>query len=382
MAEESGQDKTEEPTAQRLSKAREEGQIARSQELAPAAMMVMATLFFTMMGQYLFNSMGSLFKSQLQFDRKITDKAELLPAIFGSAIVDGFVIVLPLIAIMAVIAALSTTLSGGLIFAPKLALPKFSKLNPLTGLKRMFGTDALIQLGKAVAKFLVVGTILLVSVMNNLNDLTNISQMDLGQAVRVAGTIIVDSCFWLSLGLVLVALVDVPLQRHQLNKKLKMTKQEVKDEMKNSEGNPEVKGQIRRRQREILNNKMMTKVKDADVVITNPTHFAVALSYDPNGEGAPILVAKGDDGLAARIREEATKHGVYLFEAPLLARALYFTTKLDHPIPEALYHAVAQVIAFVFSLNQSYGRGQEVIKPDPKIPDEMKFDANGVLMNS
>ena len=382
MAEESGQDKTEEPTAQRLSKAREEGQIARSQELAPAAMMVMATLFFTMMGQYLFNSMGNLFKSQLQFDRKITDKAELLPAIFGSAIVDGFVIVLPLIAIMAVIAALSTTLAGGFIFSPKLALPNFGKLNPMSGLKRMFGTDALIQLGKSVAKFLVVGAILLVSVMNNLNDLTNISQMDLAQAVKVAGTIIVDSCFWLSLGLVLVALVDVPLQRHQLNEKLKMTKQEVKDEMKNSEGNPEVKGQIRRRQREILNNKMMTKVKDADVVITNPTHFAVALSYDPNGDGAPILVAKGDDGLAARIREEATKHGVYLFEAPLLARALYFTTKLDHPIPEALYHAVAQVIAFVFSLNQSYGRGQEVIKPDPKIPDEMKFDANGVLMTS
>jgi flagellar biosynthetic protein FlhB len=378
MAEESGQDKTEEPTAQRLSKAREEGQIARSQELAPAAMMVIATLFFTMMGQYLFNSMGNLFKSQLQFDRKITDKAELLPAIFGSAIVDGFVIVLPLIAIMAVIAALSTTLAGGFIFSPKLALPNFGKLNPMSGLKRMFGTDALIQLGKSVAKFLVVGAILLVSVMNNLNDLTNISQMDLAQAVKVAGTIIVDSCFWLSLGLVLVALVDVPLQRHQLNEKLKMTKQEVKDEMKNSEGNPEVKGQIRRRQREILNNKM----KDADVVITNPTHFAVALSYDPNGDGAPILVAKGDDGLAARIREEAAKHGVYLFEAPLLARALYFTTKLDHPIPEALYHAVAQVIAFVFSLNQSYGRGQEVIKPDPKIPDEMKFDANGVLMNS
>ena len=382
MAEESGQDKTEEPTAQRLSKAREEGQIARSQELAPAAMMVMATLFFTMMGQYIFNSMGNLFKSQLQFDRKITDKAELLPAIFGSAIVDGFVIVLPLIAIMAVIAALSTTLAGGFIFSPKLALPNFGKLNPMSGLKRMFGTDALIQLGKSVAKFLVVGAILLVSVMNNLNDLTNISQMDLAQAVKVAGTIIVDSCFWLSLGLVLVALVDVPLQRHQLNEKLKMTKQEVKDEMKNSEGNPEVKGQIRRRQREILNNKMMTKVKDADVVITNPTHFAVALSYDPNGDGAPILVAKGEDGLAARIREEASKNGVYLFEAPLLARALYFTTKLDHPIPEALYHAVAQVIAFVFSLNQSYGRGQEVIKPDPKIPDEMKFDANGVLMTS
>ena len=382
MAEESSQEKTEEPTAQRLKKAREDGQIARSQELAPAAMMVIATLFFTMMGQFMFTSMSNLFKSQMQFDRKITDKAELLPAILGQSIVDGFLIVLPLLAILYVIAILSTTLSGGFIFSPKMLAPKFSKLNPLSGLARMFGMDALINLGKAVAKFLVVGAILLVSVMNNLQELTHISQMDLQPAMALAGNIIVDSCFWLSLGLVLVALVDVPIQRHQLNKKLKMTMQEVKDEMKNSEGSPEVKGQIRRRQREILNNKMMGKVKDADVVITNPTHFAVALSYDPMGDGAPLLVAKGEDGLAARIREEAKAHDVYIFEAPLLARALYFTTKLDHPIPEALYHAVAQVIAYVFSLNQSYGRGHDVVKPSPSVPDEMKFDSNGALMNS
>ena len=382
MAEESGQDKTEEPTAQRLKKAREDGQIARSQELAPAAMMVIATLFFSMMGHYLFDSMSNLFKQQLQFDRRITDKAELLPAIFGSSMVDGFLIVLPLMAVLYVIAIFSTTLAGGLLFSPKMIMPKFSKLNPMTGMKRMFGKDALINLAKAVAKFFVVGAILLVSVMNNLEDLTNISQMDLHLALKVAGAIIVDSCLWLSLGLVLVALVDVPLQRHQLNEKLKMTKQEGKDEMKNTEGNPEVKGQIRRRQHEILNNKMMSKVKDADVVITNPTHFAVALSYDPMGDGAPLLVAKGEDGLAARSREEAKEHNVYIFEAPLLARALYFTTKLDHPIPEALYHAVAQVIAYVFSLNQSYGRGQEVVKPSPTVPDDMKFDSNGALMNS
>ncbi len=382
MAEESSQDKTEEPTAQRLKKAREDGQIARSQELAPAAMMVIATLFFSLMGQYIFSRMSELFKHQLQFDRRITDKPELLPAIMGSSIVDGFLIVLPLMAVLYVIAVLSTTMAGGFIYSPKLVLPKFSKLNPMTGLVRMFGKDALINLGKAILKFFVVGAILLVSVMNNLNDLTHISDMDLHVAIRVAGNIIVDSCLWLSLGLVLVALIDVPLQRHQLNEKLKMTKQEVKDEMKNSEGNPEVKGQIRRRQHEILNNKMMSKVKDADVVITNPTHFSVALSYDPMGDGAPILVAKGEDGLAARIREEAKEHNVYIFEAPLLARALYFTTKLDHPIPEALYHAVAQVIAYVFSLNQSYGRGQEVVKPSPTVPDDMKFDANGALMNS
>lgn len=376
------EDRTEEPTAQRLKKAREDGQIARSQELAPAAMMVIATLFFTMMGQYIFNRMSELFKHQLQFDRLVTDKAELLPAIFATSMMDGFLIVLPLLVILYVIAILSTTLAGGFIFSPGLIAPKFSKLNPLNGLKRMFGPDALINLGKAVLKFFVVGAILLVSIMNNLDDLTQISQMDLGAAIQIAGNIIVDSCFWLSLGLVLIALVDVPLQRYQLNKKLKMTKQEVKDEMKNAEGNPEVKGQIRRRQREILNNKMMAKVKDADVVITNPTHFAVALSYDPTGDGAPLLVAKGEDSLAARIREEAKEHGVYLFEAPLLARALYFTTKLDHPIPEALYHAVAQVIAYVFSLNQSYGRGHEVVKPTPSVPDEMKFDENGALMSS
>lgn len=382
MSEESGQDKTEEPTAQRLKKAREDGQIARSQELAPAAMMVIATLFFSMMGHYLFDSMSNLFKHQLQFDRLITDKPELLPSILGASLIEGFLIVLPLMGILYVIAILSTTMAGGLIFSGKMIMPKFSKLSPMTGFARMFGTEALINLAKAVAKFFVVGTILLVSVMNNLNDLTHISDMDLHAAIRVAGTIIVDSCLWLSLGLVLVALVDVPLQRYQLNEKLKMTKQEVKDEMKNSEGNPEVKGQIRRRQHEILNNKMMSKVKDADVVITNPTHFAVALSYDPMGDGAPLLVAKGEDGLAARIREEAKEHNVYIFEAPLLARALYFTTKLDHPIPEALYHAVAQVIAYVFSLNQSYGRGQEVVKPSPTVPDDMKFDSDGALMNS
>jgi flagellar biosynthetic protein FlhB len=226
MSEESGQDKTEEPTAQRLKKAREDGQIARSQELAPAAMMVIATMFFSMMGHQIFNGMSSLFKSQLQFDRRITDKAELLPAIFGNSMVDGFLIVLPLMAILYVIAILSTTLAGGLIFSPQMVMPKFSKLNPMTGLARMFGKDALINLGKALIKFLLVGAILLVSVMNNLEDLTHISQMDLNAAIKVAGTIIVDSCVWLSLGLVLVALVDVPLQRHQLNEKLKMTKQE------------------------------------------------------------------------------------------------------------------------------------------------------------
>jgi len=148
--------------------------------------------------------------------------------------------------------------------------------------------------------------------------------------------------------------------------------------MKDSEGRPEVKQKIKQRQREMANNKMMAKVKDADVVITNPQHFAVALSYDPNGEGAPILLAKGSDELARRIREEAQAHAVELFPAPELARALYFTTQVDEPIPEGLYHAVAQVIAYVFSLNQSYAAGEGLLKPEPVVPENMRFDSNGL----
>jgi len=179
--------------------------------------------------------------------------------------------------------------------------------------------------------------------------------------------------------LVLIALVDVPLQIYQVNKRLKMTKQEIKDEMKDQEGRPEVKAQIRRRQREMANNRMMAKVKDADVVITNPQHFAVALQYDPTSDGAPILLAKGADEVARRIKEEAAAHGIEIFEAPDLARALYFTTKLDAVIPEGLYHAVAQVIAYVFSLNDAYSKSQKYTKPSPKIPDNMLFDENGFL---
>jgi flagellar biosynthetic protein FlhB len=161
---------------------------------------------------------------------------------------------------------------------------------------------------------------------------------------------------------------------------MRMTKQEIKDEMKDMEGRPEVKQQIRQRQREMANNKMIQKVKDADVVITNPEHFAVALSYDPTGDGAPILLAKGSDHMAARIREEALKHDVEMFAAPPLARALYFSTKVDYPVPESLYLAVAQVIAYVFSLADVRPGIEPMAKPNPKVPASMQFDTNGKIV--
>jgi len=378
MAEDSAE-RTEEPTAQRLKKAREEGQVARSVELSTAAILVAATLFFSMSGSYLFHRLGGLFTAQLQFDRKVMDKAELLPAIFFQSVIDGYLLILPVMALLAVVALLSTVMSGGLIFSPKMMLPKFSKLDPLEGFARMFGLKALIELCKTLLKFLVISVILWMSITNNIEDLVSLNRMDLGTAVSHAGSMILDACFWMSMGLVVIAIADVPLQHYQVNKKLKMTRQEVKDEMKNSEGRPEVKATIRRRQREMANNRMMDNVKDADVVITNPQHFAVALSYDPNSDGAPTLVAKGTDDLAKRIRERAKENSVYIFEAPELARALYFTTKLDHPIHEGLYHGVAQVIAYVFSLNQRYAPGEGLVKPTLRIPDNMRYDENGFL---
>jgi len=378
MAEDSAE-RTEEPTAQRLKKAREEGQVARSVELSTAAILVAATLFFSMSGSYLFHRLGGLFTAQLQFDRKVMDKAELLPAIFFQSVIDGYLLILPVMALLAVVALLSTVMSGGLIFSPKMMLPKFSKLDPLAGFARMFGLKALIELCKTLLKFLVISVILWMSITNNIEDLVSLNRMDLGTAVSHAGSMILDACFWMSMGLVVIAIADVPLQHYQVNKKLKMTRQEVKDEMKNSEGRPEVKATIRRRQREMANNHMMDNVKDADVVITNPQHFAVALSYDPNSDGAPTLVAKGTDDLAKRIRERAKENSVYIFEAPELARALYFTTKLDHPIHEGLYHVVAQVIAYVFSLNQRYAPGEGLVKPTLRIPDNMRYDENGFL---
>jgi len=378
MADDSSE-RTEEPTSQRLSKAREEGQVARSVELSTAAILVVATLFFSLSGNYLFHRLGGLFTSQLQFDRKVIDKAELLPAVFFQSLIDGYLLILPVMVLLAVVALVSTVMSGGLIFSPKMILPKFSKLNPLTGLSRMFGLKALIDLLKTFLKFLVISLILWMSITNNIEDLVSLNRMDLGTAVSHAGTMILDACFWMSMGLVVIAIADVPLQHYQVNKKLKMTRQEIKDEMKNSEGRPEVKATIRRRQREMANNRMMEKVKDADVVITNPQHFAVALSYDPSSDGAPTLIAKGTDELAMRIRDLAKEEGVHIFEAPDLARALYFTTKLDHPIHEGLYHAVAQVIAYVFSLNQTYAGAEGIIKPSLRIPDNMRYDENGFL---
>ncbi len=380
MAEKSSAEQTEEPTARKLSNARDEGQVARSVELPAAAVTIGAILVMFFMGGYWIKQMAEIFASGFKFDRKSLDNPDLMVTAFAHQLGEAFLLIIPVLLVTAVMAILSSGATGGYLFSLKSTLPKFSKLSLLSGFKRMFGAHAAIELIKSILKFTLVTVVLWALVSRQMDQMMELGQMAIEPALASAGWMIAESALWLSLSLLVIALIDAPYQRFAFMKQMRMTKQEVKDEMKDMEGRPEVKQQIRRRQREMANNRMLQKVKDADVIITNPEHFAVALSYDPTGDGAPILLAKGSDHMAARIREEAQKHGVEMFAAPPLARALYFSTEVDHPVPEALYLAVAQVIAYVFGLADVRPGVAPVIKPQPKVPASMMFDSNGKLM--
>jgi flagellar biosynthetic protein FlhB len=378
MSDESAE-RTEEPTGRRLSKAIEEGDVARSMELPAAAVMIAGAVTMALMGSWWVSRFAQQMRDGFTFDRKTLDTPTLLPTTFLHAVGEGLLVVLPLMVVTAVVAIAASGVTGGFHFSAKAFAPKFSKLSPISGVKRMFGTHALVELIKAIGKFSVVSLVLWWLINRYLVELMRLANMGLEPALGATGEMIMQSVIWLTLSLLVIAAIDAPYQRWSYFKKLRMTKQEIKDEMKDSEGRPEVKQQIRRRQREMSNARMIAKVKDADVVITNPEHFAVALSYDPTADGAPILLAKGADHIAARIREEARQNGVEMFSSPQLARALYFTTEVDQPIPESLYHAVAPVIAYVFSLAQVRPGVEPMAKPNPEVPPSMRFDAEGRL---
>lgn len=371
------QERTEQPTARRLSKAREDGQVARSTELPAAAIVIGSLLILLLLGGWMVNHLSAVFAHGFVFDRKTLDRPQLLPTVFGGQLGEAFTLILPILLFTLVAAIAASGMTGGYLFSLKAAAPKASKLDPVAGLKRMFGTHALVELSKALLKFTLVTTVLWMSVASHMDTLINLGRMGLEPAMQAAGSMIAQSALWIALSLAAIALIDVPYQKHAFNKRMRMTKQEIKDEFKDMEGRPEVKAQIRRRQREMANQRMIQRIQDADVVITNPEHFAVALEYDPSGDGAPVLVAKGTDHMAARIREEAGLHGVHIFEAPPLARALYFTTDLEKQVPEELYHAVAQVIAYVFSLEAKTPGQSGRAKPRVQLPTSMLFDAAG-----
>ena len=373
------EERTEEPTAKKLEKAREDGQVVRSQELSVAAMMIGIASFMYIFGGAMVVQLSQVFAAGFTFDRKIVFSENLLPAAFGSQAMSGLFVAVPIFALAVVIAFIAAGMLGGFNFSMKALAPKASKINPLSGLKRIFGTKALVDLSKAIVKFSLVGAVLYLVVSSQFEQLIGIGFMDIKPAMNKAGDIIAGGAVLVTLTLIIAAAIDVPYQLYEHSQKMKMTKQEIKDEFKDTEGRPEVKAQIRRKQREMAMGQMMDAVGSADVIIVNPEHFAVALSYDPSSSGAPTVVAKGVDFLARGIRERAGDNAVPVFLSPTLARALYFTTDVNQSIPESLYYAVAQVIAYVFSLN-SLGRGAAVAeKPNPEVPQGMRYNTDGTL---
>ena len=369
-----GQEKTEEPTARRLSKAREEGQIARSTEITIAASVISVAIYIYLFGSSLLGNVANIFAQGLVFDSLAVMEPRVAAGRLGDAMIEALFSILPILILTGVVVLACSGLIGGYNFSWKSLQPKASKFNPISGLKRMFGLQALVNLGKSIAKFLLVGGVTYFLIDASTPEFAEISLMALEPGLTASASILTTAFLVASSTLIIIALIDAPYQVYQHNQKMKMTLKEVKDERKDTEGSPEVKQRIRQKQREVSAARMLEAISEADVVITNPEHFAVALSYDPSSEDPPRVVAKGADLIADRIRERATEEGVPLFQSPVLARALFFTTELEGFIPEPLFEAVAQVIAYIFNINSINQTNISQSKPVPRVPEEMVFD--------
>ena len=377
MAEESQDDKTEEPTARRLEKAKEDGQVLRSQDMTIAAVTgtVLAAMYVG--GFWMGPRFVDTFTRALTIPPHYAFEANLALGRLSATALDSYLTVIPVFALAIAAAIGSATGLGGFVFSAKAFAPKASKLNPIKGMSRIFGLKALVELGKALMKFSLVASIGGAFLYFNFDSIMQVANGPINAAIAMSVETVLLGALVSTVALVLIALVDVPYQRYEFIKKLKMTKQEIKDEMKDVEGQPEVKQRIRAKQREMAQQRQLDDVPGADVVITNPQHFAVALVYDMDNEEAPRVVAKGKNFMAKRIRERAGDSDVEIFESPLLARALYFTCDVGMYIPAGLFHAVAQVIAYVYSLNSIGPDGQKMSKPKPTVPDDLIFDESG-----
>lgn len=377
MAEsESGADKSEEPTEKRLRESREKGQLARSRELSTVAVTLGGIGGLLASGAGLAQSLMAMMQGTFELSREtLLDEGSMVRLLMGSGMI-ALEAIMPLLIALLIASIVGPVSLGGWLFSAKAMAPKMSRMNPAAGLKRMFSTKALVELLKALGKFLVVLGVALLVLNAYQDDLLSIAKQPLDLAIMHSVEVVGWCALWMACGLILIAAVDVPFQLWDNKQKLMMTKQEVKDEYKDSEGKPEVKSRIRQLQREAAQRRMMQAVPEADVVITNPTHFAVALKYDGDKGGAPRLVAKGGDFVALKIREIAQEHKVTVLESPALARAVYYSTELDQEIPAGLYLAVAQVLAYVYQLRQyRAGKGR---RPDPlndvPIPPNLRRD--------
>jgi len=369
--ENSREDKKLPASEKRLREAREEGQVARSRDFGHAVLFGLTGLTMVLFAGYLGNNSLALVSRGLRFDRSLSFSTEALAGWLGELGGLALSICLPIGVAGIVAAVVAAAVPGGFAWTGKTLGPKWSKISPLAGLKRIFSRDHLVD--SIRLSVLVIGLALVAGayVWWQGGAFAALLAMAPEHAVRLAPGLVVQGAGWLLLLLVFVALVDVPMQwfRHRTN--LKMTFEQARKEHKETEGDPHVKAQRRQRQREMSAGRMMTQVPMADVVVTNPTHYAVALKYDEAATGAPRVVAKGADHVAARIRELAAESGVPMLEAPPLARALYAHVDVDAEIPATLYNAVAQVLAYVYQLRAAVGQRAPAAPTDLPVPAEL-----------
>lgn len=373
MSEESDLEKTEPASPRRLEKAREEGQVVRSRELATFIMLIAGVTGLWTLGGHLGRSLNQVMQGALRFERDTAFDGSRMLSRFAVMVWDSLLAFLPLMLLFGVAAVAAPLLLGGWVFSGKSFAPQFSRMSPIAGLGRMFSAHSLVELLKAVAKSLLVGSVGAWVLWHRLPEAIALMNAPVQEALLHMVDLVLYCCLVVSLSLLVVAAIDVPWQYWEFFKKLRMTKEEVKQEFKESEGDPHIKGRIRQQQRSMARRRMMTEVPKADVVVTNPTHFAVALRYEEGRMSAPRVVAKGTGEVAARIRALAAEHRVPLMSAPPLARALHRHVELGQEIPAGLYTAVAEVLAWVYQLKHwHYTQGPQPQAPaDLPVPDEL-----------
>lgn len=370
MAEEDSQEKTEQPTERRKQQAIEEGQILTSKDMIMAAVLLVAALQFAFIGRHIFLDLSADFRNSFAINDPIMRDIPLYMVLadrFSSPLATILIFSVPLL-IAAMVAQISL---GGFHFVVKNLSFKASRLSPISGFSRMFGMQALIELGKSILKIIALGAVGFSFLVYILPELIELSAVPLETAAERIGKLFISTLLLLIGGIAIIGALDALIQWHRHNQKMLMSKQEMKEEHKQTEGSPEVKQRIRQLQREAAERGSVANITEAQVVITNPQHFAVALKYDFKEGSAPTIVAKGTDVVAARLKDEASQNNIPVLSIPPLARALYYTSEIGGEIHGDLYRAVATVLSFVFQA------GAEGEVPDVEIPDHMKFDANG-----
>jgi len=377
MAEnENGTEKSEQATSEKLRKSKEKGQVARSKELATASVLIAAAVSVFILGDKLAYELSLTMKGAFVFERSELFHPEQMWLSLASGFNDLILPMFILLFLLFIISILGSSLLGGMLFSTDALMPKFSRISPKAGLKRMLGVQAWVELLKSILKLVVVISVSWAILTMTFDKILHLSASPLPGSAFEALDMLRWMFLLLCLSLLIIVAVDVPYQIYKHSNELKMTKQEVKDEFRNSEGKPEVKQRIRQLQYEMSQRTMMGDVPDADVIVTNPTHYSVALKYDQAGDRPPYVVAKGVDFMAMKIREVANENDVHIMRSPQLCRAVYHTTEIGEDVPEELFIAIAKVLAYIYQLEQfkkgKSGRPKELPNEIP-IPDDFIY---------